>query len=175
MNTSLKIWRGSVVFLLFVAILGPWVFDRINVPAQYTCEPPNIRLEGDFCGAPMSGMWILSALAGELLSFPVGLISGAARLEDTGRILLVFLVGCLMLLPIFTTLRLVVGRARRRQQAIAVAAWLLAVAAMGVYWIAGRQKPHGALWGSVLYTALVLCGLLVEGAWFALGKDSTSN
>ena len=37
--------RGRIAFLIamIVAFLGPWVFDLINVPAQYECSP-NIRL-----------------------------------------------------------------------------------------------------------------------------------
>ena len=40
--------------LLVGAMLGPWIFDLINVPAQYPCD---FRLVGDFCGVLLSGFW----------------------------------------------------------------------------------------------------------------------
>ena len=33
--------------VLGIAIFGPWAFDLINVPAEFPCTPPIIRLEGD--------------------------------------------------------------------------------------------------------------------------------
>ena len=38
---------ASLVFL-FLAMFGPWVYDKIYVPAEYPCRFPNVRLEGDF-------------------------------------------------------------------------------------------------------------------------------
>lgn len=40
--------RVVILLSLLVAIMGPWTFDRIHVPAQYTCSTPFVRLEGDF-------------------------------------------------------------------------------------------------------------------------------
>ena len=52
---------------LLVAIMGPWTFDLIHVPSEYPCSAPFIRLEGDFCGTPMSGGWILVCVMAVLL------------------------------------------------------------------------------------------------------------
>ena len=54
----ISILRAGVLILFVVALLGPWTFDVINVPAEYECSAPFIRLNGDFCGTPMSGLWV---------------------------------------------------------------------------------------------------------------------
>ena len=50
-----RLWGIAILALLLLAILGPWAYDQINVPAEYPCSAPFIRLEGDFCGVPYSG------------------------------------------------------------------------------------------------------------------------
>ncbi len=60
-NKHKRVWRVAILVLLLVAIMGPWTFDRINVPSEYPCS---VRLEGDFCGTPMSGIWIFSWIIG---------------------------------------------------------------------------------------------------------------
>jgi hypothetical protein len=57
LNEGKRIWRVITLAVLLLAILGPWAFDRTNVPAEFPCTGPHIRLEGDFCGIPMSGLW----------------------------------------------------------------------------------------------------------------------
>jgi hypothetical protein len=47
--------RKLVVALFGISMLGPWAFDLLGVPAQFPCGFPNVRLNGDFCGAPFSG------------------------------------------------------------------------------------------------------------------------
>lgn len=55
---NISIFRAGALILFVVALLGPWTFDVINVPAEYECSAPFIRLNGDFCGMPMSGLWV---------------------------------------------------------------------------------------------------------------------
>jgi hypothetical protein len=80
LNERRRIWRVIALAALLLAILGPWAFDRTNVPAEYPCTRPHIRLEGDFCGLPLSGLWgtllfievVASALIGEALMLTAG-------------------------------------------------------------------------------------------------------
>lgn len=58
-NENKTIWRMIILFLLLIAFIGPWTYEQIHVPAQYECTPPNFRLEGDFCGTPLSGCGFL--------------------------------------------------------------------------------------------------------------------
>ena len=55
---NISIFRTGALILFVVALLGPWTFDVINVPAEYECSAPFIRLNGDFCGTVMSGLWV---------------------------------------------------------------------------------------------------------------------
>lgn len=55
---NISIFRAGALILFVVALLGPWTFDVINVPAEYECSAPFIRLNGDFCGIAMSGLWV---------------------------------------------------------------------------------------------------------------------
>ncbi len=54
--------RLAILALLIISLLGPWMFDLINVPAEYPCDEPFVRLEGDFCGYPLSGFFALYLL-----------------------------------------------------------------------------------------------------------------
>lgn len=44
MNEHKRVWRVAILVLLLAAIIGPWAYDRVNVPAEYPCAPPFIRL-----------------------------------------------------------------------------------------------------------------------------------
>ena len=50
-------WRVALLVVVLVAIMGPWTFDPINVPSEYPCQAPYIRLDDDFCGTPLPGTW----------------------------------------------------------------------------------------------------------------------
>ena len=64
---------------------GPWIFDLIVVPSEYSCSTPAIRLEGDYCGIPMPGTWILLAMAGRLVNMVVGLETETVGLPSSDR------------------------------------------------------------------------------------------
>jgi hypothetical protein len=80
LNERKRIWRVITLAGLLLAILGPWAFDRTLVAAEYPCSRPHIRLKGDFCGLPLSGLWgiwlyigvAISALIGEVLILTAG-------------------------------------------------------------------------------------------------------
>jgi hypothetical protein len=84
-NKHKRVWRVAILVLLLVAIMGPWTFDRINVPSEYPCSTPNIRLEGDFCGTPMSGIWIFSWMVGGFINAGVGLVTSALGFTEWAR------------------------------------------------------------------------------------------
>lgn len=58
--------RAALIPLFILALLGPWYFDRIHVPAQLACEFPTIRLYGEFCGLPFSGLRFAAWTVGEI-------------------------------------------------------------------------------------------------------------
>ena len=159
-------WRIAELMLLLVAIIGPWTFDLIVVPSEYTCSAPAIRLEGDYCGIPMSGIWILSWLVGGLINIVVGLITGATVFTDKGSELLVSLLYPLMLLllvlPFFSTMHLILRGDSQRRQVFQMAAWGLAAGASLLLGMIGFTRHLWVLWGICLYIALAAGTLTLE-------------
>jgi len=169
MNEHKRVWRVAVLGVLLVAIAGPWIFERIPVPSEYSCS---IRLEGDYCGIPMSGAWLLSAMAGALVNMAVGLVTGTTVLADRIREFLFSLLGLLLVLPFFSTLLLILRGDRRRQLVFHVAAWSLA-AGLGL-WIGMSSYPKlfWVLWGIWLYVGLAASALILEVAMLANKRPS---
>jgi hypothetical protein len=164
-NKHKRVWRVAILVLLLVAIMGPWTFDRIHVPSEYPCSAPNIRLEGDFCGTPMSGIWIFSWIIGGFINTGVGLVTGATVFADRGgeflREFLFIMVLLLLVLPFFSTLLLILRGDRRRRQMFHVAAWDLAAGA-GLLGTSSFSRLHWALWGIWLYIGLAVSALILE-------------
>ena len=165
-----NIWRVAVLVLLLVAVIGPWAFDEINVPAEYTCSAPNIRLEGDFCGLPMSGTWILLMVIGHLASVVVGLVTGTAYFSESesGPLIyilnsaMLFVLAFLILLPLISTLLLILRGERRRWQVLHLVALGLAAGTGLLFGLSSLPRLYGALWGSWLYIGVTLCALVLE-------------
>jgi hypothetical protein len=96
-------WRIALFAFIMVAFIGPWGFDLINVPSQYECSAPNIRLEGDFCGVPLSGIRFYLWAGSGFISICVGLITGKSINFEMIRELVIVLLLLIPLLPIFST------------------------------------------------------------------------
>jgi hypothetical protein len=156
-NANPRIWRGIVLGLLLVALMGPWVFDQINVPAQYACSAPFIRLEGDFCGTPLSGLWILGAVG---LSSLAGLLGGEVALSELGRAVLVLVV---LGLPLISTVVLLLHGNRRRWIGFQLTTFVLTVSLL--LWSGLLRDLNWALvfWGPWLYLGVAGGTLLLEG------------
>lgn len=98
--------RTLVLALFLVSMLGPWMFDRIHVPAQYACGKPFVRLSGDFCGYPLSGVETIRWFGGGVIYTFGELIKGnlASQISQ-----LVALLGIAIVLLPFISLLLVIG------------------------------------------------------------------
>jgi len=81
-NEHKNVWRVAVLVLLLVAIMGPWAFDRIYVPSEYSCSAPFVRLEGDFCGVPLGGITVFSFMVVVFINISVELVTGAIVLTQ---------------------------------------------------------------------------------------------
>jgi hypothetical protein len=162
MDSDRQIWRFIFLVLVLVAIAGPWAFDRINVPAQFPCSPPFIRLEGDFCGTPMRGItllyWMLLEVVGVIWNFLTGELPLARLASRMLRLSFLFL----LLLPLFTTLLLLKHQASRGLQRFHIIT-LLFVTGMGL-WVVNVPASgfHPALWGMWVYFTLGFLMLIVE-------------
>lgn len=128
--------RAAAWILVLVALLGPWTFDPIHVPAEYTCDKPFVRLEGDFCGYPMSG-------------FQFFMYSGMA----------LFL---LPLIPLFSMPILIIRKNSYRLQMINLIAWGASAALSLIILVFQLQGQTLQLWGLALYTALAVTVFIFE-------------
>jgi hypothetical protein len=155
--------RMAILVLLLAAFIGPWAYDRIHVPAEYPCTPPNVRLEGDFCGGPVSGLWIFTAVAGLIATVALA-IADPAALAERARDIIAALLLLLLLLPIFSTLLMLWRREGRDWQVFHVLSWGLPAAAI-LWWLVAifpSGTPLLQLWGLWLYVGLVIVVLLLE-------------
>lgn len=175
LNNNKRVWRTTILLLLFVALMGPWAFDRIHVPRQYICSPPNVRLEGDFCGHPLSGMWIFRWMIGGFISMVGGFITGEMLLVDRGSDLLGMLLSLvilvLLLLPFISTLRQFRGGDLQGRHVSHIAIWGLAALLSSILLVDyGLTRLHWALWGLWLYFGLAISALILEVLVLTTGR-----
>jgi hypothetical protein len=161
MNEHKRVWRVAVLVLLLVAIAGPWAFDLILVPSEYSCSAPAYRLEGDYCGIPMSGIWILLALVGPLPSLVAALFTGTTAALD--RASWFVLLGLLPLLPLITTPIMVLRGGRRYLLVYHVGALCLGVGWGLFVGMSGQARLSWVLWGVWLYVGSAAAALILEG------------
>jgi hypothetical protein len=153
-----RIWRSAGLLLLLVAFSGPWAFDRINVPMPYTCSLPNVRLDENFCGLPLSFARIAFMFLGSLGAIARRLASGEAH---PGEFVFVFVV-LLYLFPLVSGLELIRRVNSRRWQLAHIAALCVTVLSSIIFALNSLPQPHLALWGIWLY--------IVVAAWMILAE-----
>jgi hypothetical protein len=153
-----------VLVLLVVALFGPWlIWDLIYVPAQSDCDPPWLRLEGDYCGMPYSGLAVLGFGIRALLALVGQVLSGSDFPADLLYVVLIIGGVCtLLLLPYASTLLRLASANRRPGRIFAAVVWGLAAAAGVVLILAGTRHPFYLMWGIWLLTGLALVMLVVE-------------
>jgi hypothetical protein len=136
-NENRNFIRSIILIVFVVTLIGPWMFDQINVPAEYACDKPFIRLEGDFCGTPLSGFQFFSLFI--LVGLPV-----------------------LLLIPFFTTLLVIWKKDSRRLQTINLSMWSLALIPALLVFVPQLKDKGFYLWGLWLYIVLAIGTLIVE-------------
>ena len=159
-------WRISILVLMVVSLLGPWSFDLINVPAKYTCDPPNIRLWGDFCGMPLSGIRIFPWIIGVVLTMIARMITGDLSLTHRGFEFLISLLysflTVLLFLPIFNNLRFLLCGDRVRQQVCHLIISGLNLCVVLLLALSNYPKFFYLLWGVWLYILMTISTLVLE-------------
>jgi hypothetical protein len=155
-----RLIRFTQLLLLVIAIMGPWVFDRIHVPAEYKCEAPFIRLEGDFCGLPMSWLALFTWLTDGFLITLERLISNS--LAGQARELFGVLVVLLPVLPLITTSLMVWRKNTIRLQTIHLIAWGLGCLFPLFIVFSEWSGQLLRLWGVWLYVLLAAGALIAE-------------
>jgi hypothetical protein len=165
-----NVWRVAVLLLLLVAMMGPWNFELINVPSEYSCSAPFVRLDEDFCGTPAPGIGILLGLVGQFIHASAELATGTMGLAEWARWAVFGLFLFPLLLPLFSTLLLSVSGDRRGRQAFNVAAWSLASGAVLLIGVSWRSRLFWAAWGFWLYIGVAASALILEVLTLAAGR-----
>lgn len=164
----MRVWRVVLLLLLFLAIAGPWTYERINVPSRYPCKPPYVRLEGDFCAAPLSGLVTLAWMASGLISSWVGLFTSATSLSQVGEELftgiIIYLIILLLLLPLLTNIHLVLRGEKHAKYRLNVAFLGLAFLTALLIGLSSYPIFQWRLWGIWQYSIVAFAALIVE-AW----------
>lgn len=152
------LWRTLVLALLFLSLLGTWSYDVINVPAEFACSYPNMRLYGDFCGMPIS--WLSFLFAGDFFyifrELVAGIFTGRGR-ELFGLVLL-----SPPLLPLFSTVLLLRKKDSPRLQKFHLFAWGLGCIFPLFILFTQRDIQTFRLWGAWLYIIVAICALTLE-------------
>ena len=154
--------RMAFLILLVLTFIGPWVFERINVPAKYRCSPPNVRLEGDFCGVPLSGLQSILWIGSGLTFMIFGLLTGEFVLSEGIREFLIVWLLLFPLLPFISTLLLILRGNTQRRQVFAIVSWILALVGALYIGLANYPSLFLALWGIWLYIAVAVSALILE-------------
>lgn len=164
LDQNRPVWRIIILAIVLIAFIGPWGYDRIHVPAQYDCTFPNFRLEGDFCGVPLSGISVFVPGLGLVLDAAVRMVRGAPPDPILARNLWSLFI-ILIPLPVFIIPLLVVAGERLSRKSIYVVVWGLASAGgLGFLLLISLMLglPPIRLWGFWLYIVLAIIALIVE-------------
>jgi hypothetical protein len=77
----MQTWRKIIMILMIVAITGPWAIERLNIPIPNECDS-GFRLDEDFCGVEISGLFYFIMLFGNIFSSGFQLVVGEAKLQE---------------------------------------------------------------------------------------------
>lgn len=170
-NKHKKVLRVIVLALMGAAIIGPWLFDVIHVPSEYSCTAPNIRIKDDFCGLPLSGITIFSWMISGFIYAGNALVSGSMDFYDLrGEFFSLFLF--LILLPFFSTLLLILGGDRRRLQIFNVVALGFSLGLCLLLGLSDTPKLFWVLWGVWLYIGAAAAALILEILLLKAGRGT---
>ena len=142
---------------MIVAFMGPWVLERLYIPAEYECP---IRLDGDFCGMPQSGISLLFWLGS---GFAAGLVSGEfSNPERIHEFILISLFILLPVLPVLGTLLLIPDQDNQHKQGFAIILWILAIGFGLFIGLTNYPGLFWEVWGIWFYIAVAVCALILE-------------
>jgi len=165
-----RVWRVAILVAVLAAVMGPWTFDRIYVPSEYTCSAPHVRLDDKFCGTPLPGTWLFCFMALGAIHASARLVTGPGDIGECVRGSLIGLVLLLLALPFFSSLLLILRGDRRRRQVYNAAAWGLAGGIGLLIGVSRYPRLYWTSWGVWLYIALAASALILEVLTLALGR-----
>lgn len=170
-----NVWRAIASILLLLAIIGPWWFDKIYMPTQYPCKGTIVRLEGNYCGVPMSGIWVPVFVGARFIELAKGISAGEIALTESVSMIaraglyLVFVL--FLLLPLVSPWFLILKGDRKQLRWIEMLSLGIAACICGI-WVIGSLTPQKsiALWGPWLYISVATGALFLEGWVLIIGR-----
>lgn len=167
-----KVWRVAILVIGAVAFLGPWFYDFIWVPTEYTCSAPYVRLDSDYCGRSQPGYFLFKWMIGDFSDVSEMLLTGTFTFIEGVRESLRSLFMLLLIMPLFSTLFLILRGDGLRHCVFSTTAWGLAAGIGLLVGLSSYPQRFWVLWGLWLYnmmatSALVLEVLVLKGFFYA--------
>jgi hypothetical protein len=159
-NNHKRLWRTAVLLLLIVSITGPWIFDKIWVPAEFICRPPNLRIDQNYCGLPTPGIQFFFFVISSFFLAISSMVTGEMAFLGFVRELLFSALFLLFLLPLLTTFSLILRGNNQSKFAVLVCG---VAASVGIFVIlADNGRQIWPVWGIWLYIGLAVVALVLE-------------
>jgi hypothetical protein len=178
-NAHKNTGRVAVLVLLLMAIIGPWTYTSDGVPPPEWCRAPLILLKSDRCVRPMSGLEVLSFMAGAFLTMSAGLMTGATALPERAHeylgVFLFIVFVFLLLLPFLTTLLMIRGGVSHRLRTFHLIAWGLAAVLSLLPFVSQWAQIPARLWGIWLYIGLAAGALILEALALVASRKAGSH
>ena len=168
--------RWALFLLMVAAILGPWIYEVVNVPSPYPCTT-GFRVDENFCGILVSGLNILALFTPNIFISAYYLITGDASLREFLGSLLI----SSFFLPVLSSLFLMIRKDRLKaweeRTHIGVLSMTILVGLLGVVVgnIFGNVKELWRFWGFWLYEWVVLSALVLELFRMVLARKSRTG
>lgn len=157
-----KVWRAVILMIGVVALLGPWFFDLIWVPMGYTCSTPYVRLDSDFCGRSQPGHFLYKGIIGDFIDASEMLVMGTVTIIEWVRESLRSFFLFLLIMPLFSTLFLILRGDGPRKCLFSTAAWGLGVGIGLLIGLSSYPQRFWVLWGLWLYITVAASALVLE-------------
>jgi len=164
----MQIWRKSIMVLMIIAISGPWAIERLNIPEPNVCDS-GLRMDENFCGVQISGLFFLIVLFGNLFGSGFRLIFGEAKLQE---FILSILFVWFVISPLISLLLLTASKEKPfgggDEIHIGILSVAIVVGLVGI--VLSKTAMIGELWGIWLYMLLLVSEWAIEVFMLGYGR-----
>ncbi len=160
------LWRIGILLLWLVAFSGPWGFDTIYVPGEYTCSDPWIRYTEQFCAATISGSEGLAILGRDFFTMIRSWSQGETMITSLSYLVLFIVIVFFLLAPVYNSLLSLFAGDRRRPTALNALVWLPTLIFCLLTGFLSILFPSPLLWG--LWVMAAVAGAAVFMEWRSL-------
>lgn len=157
--------RKLIMAGFLLAMLGPWSFDLVGVPAQFPCKGLPVRLVGEYCGHPVSGFRGIIMVASSLFRILSAVVNGTIDTLLPELIALIILL--FAFLPVISSIQLVRNNSSRWLQVVNLILWVLGALAASAMFAMQMTRPQVApvvylVWGVWLYILVAVSAIVLE-------------